>query len=218
MPKVRITHVILLLILTSVVCKGDTLAVKTSYVVPVTGGKYVFVMLGPGSSSRNLTEEERRNEAFIMSKYSRSGLYRIGEASPLWTVDWYAYSVILSEDGQHLVREGPWASTDRDEALTFFVNGRELRSYSIRDFCDFAWALPHTVSHFRWLKSMRLDERDHALTVVTLHRDKLVFDLTTGNVISSRRPSRFIVGGIAVVVFVLVFLLIRRRWQPSTSI
>jgi hypothetical protein len=211
MSRARVTCIFVLLILTSLVCKGDTLAVKTSYVVPLSGGKYVFVMLGPGSSSRDLTEDERRNEAVVNSKYSKSGLYRAGEAAPLWTVDWYAYSVILSDDGQHLVREGPWASTGSDEALTFFVNGKELRSYRIGELCDFPWALPHTVSHFRWLKSMTLDEREHALTVVTLHRDKYVFDLTTGNMTSSRRPARFIIAGIAVVALFLGFLLIRRR-------
>jgi len=217
MSKARFSQIIIIAILTSLVCKGDTLAVKNSYIVPVSGGKYLFVMIGPGSSSRDLTEEERRNEASINTKYSVSGLYRVGDAAPLWTVDWYAYSVIVSEDGHHIVREGPWATTARDEALAFLVDGKELRSYSIRELCDLTWALPHTVSHFRWLKSMNLDQKRQELTVVTFHRDKFVFDLTTGNIISARRPGRLILAGLTVVVMLGGFVLIRRR-RSSTSI
>jgi hypothetical protein len=32
--------------------------------------------------------------------YSYSGLYRAGEKTPLWTIDWYSFDVHLSDSGQ----------------------------------------------------------------------------------------------------------------------
>jgi hypothetical protein len=62
----------------------------------------------------------------IRAKYPTSGLYKNdGSTKASWTIDWYAYSVLLPSDGIHLIRRGPWAKDGSTEALTLFASGRE---------------------------------------------------------------------------------------------
>ena len=60
--------------------------------------------------------------------YKQSGLYNADDATtPLWTIDWYSFSVYLSDDGRYLVRPGggspgswsnPSAAVNRDLSMT----------------------------------------------------------------------------------------------------
>ena len=171
-------------------------------------------MLAPVTLDTDATgqRKEIRDEALrIRAKYQVSGLYRNdGSTTPLWTVDWYAHSVFVFSDGNHLVREGPWATSSSDEALTFFSSGKEIRSYKIKDLEDLPWLLPHTVSHFRWLKTADVNDSDRTLTVVTFLWDKYVFDAATGGIVSSRRPTRLALGALALIVVIAVLLLLKR--------
>ena len=123
---------------------------------------------------------------------------------------------IFSSDGYHLVRTGPWASSGDDEAMTFFANGIEIKSYKVNDLVDFIWFLPHTVSHFTLVESMKLDGYNKTLNITTLHKDKHIFDLTTGRTVTSRTvtswvPIRYLAIGTGVLSFVLLILVIRRK-------
>jgi hypothetical protein len=195
----------------------------TPYKMVSGDGKYVFVMYP--SSFREHIDEARL--------YPLNGLYHNdGSTTPLWTVDWVA-EVLLPSDGIHVVRIGRWPRQEEGsdaEALTFFANGIPLKRYSVRDLVDFPSLLPHTVSHYRWnfgfwstgnrpnspmlypLGSERgysvptavFDETTHTLTVETLHRDRITFDLNTGEIVSQVRPARRTLLAL-LTIFVLVY-------------
>jgi hypothetical protein len=170
-------------------------------------------------------EETRAGIRDIRRVYSKSGLYRNdGSPEPLWTVDWYAHSVEVASDGVSLIRHGPWASSTDQEALSFFANGKLLRTYLINELVDFPTMLPHSVSHFSWSNEMRLDDSTLEYTVVTQDGNRFVFDGQTGNVISETRPGRRIAWGAAIIAAVLLSAVVwfvlrrrRRRLAPRAS-
>jgi len=173
-------------------------------------------MLAPGETQVKkipLVDLDNRISKYVATKYPLSGLYLSdGSTTPLWTVDWYAFSVLVPSDGVHLVRRGPWASELSDEVLTFVANGKMLRSYRINDFVDTAVPLPHSVSHFRWEESTRLNDQKHTLELATLSKEKYTFDYTTGEIVSSRRPLRalFVIAAV-IALFIAAWLIILRK-------
>src|SRR2546428_329551 len=119
---------------------ADSPAPPRSYKKVAAGGKYVFVMIAPGTVEEDVwrwNEETAAGIRKIRRVYPRSGLYRNdGSTEPLWTVDWYAHGVEVASDGVHLIRHGPWASSTDQEAISFFANGKLLRTYLIRELVD----------------------------------------------------------------------------------
>ena len=101
-----------------------------SYIERSTDGRFIFVMISPLSAEREAAywgnEEWAAEIQPLRRKYTFSGLYRNnGSIEPLWTVDWYASSVIVASDGSHLIRlDGVY---DLPE-FTFFSEGRKIRS------------------------------------------------------------------------------------------
>jgi hypothetical protein len=99
-------------------------------------GNYVFVMLAPYHADFKCGEylydkDEQEKICKIREKYHTSGLYRIDDPNKLlWTVDWYAFNVEVASDGEHLIRNGPWARTaeKNQEAVSFFGNGKLLKT------------------------------------------------------------------------------------------
>jgi hypothetical protein len=195
---------------------GDTEARRIPYAMVATGGKYIFVMFAPDHASDEhvrLVEGEQILRYISATKYPASGLYlNDGSNTPLWTVDWYAHSVIVPSDGIHLVRRGPWARRLADEAFTFYANGKELRSYRISELADTVIPLSRTVSHFEWEESAVVDEPHHTLAVTTLSKERFLFDYTTGEMLSARRPLRAgVFGGAIALIFIVTWLIRRRR-------
>ena len=122
--------------------------------------------------------------------YPASGLYRNdGSVEPLWTVEWFADGAILSADGVHLVRLGPWASSYDDLAVAFYRSGELLKAYSIADLVADPRSLFHSVSHFFWSSSIALDEDAHELTVATLSGETYRFNLE-GEILSRTAPPK----------------------------
>src|SRR5687767_1053443 len=79
---------------------SDEESSPSEYTKVTSNKKYIFVMLRP---------LERRGETGLYKKYPKSGLYLNNRSTkPLWTVDWYAFDVKVSADGQYLIRYGPW--------------------------------------------------------------------------------------------------------------
>jgi hypothetical protein len=170
------------------------------YIRPVKGGKYVFVMLAPGAATRlsysykvyadGTSRKSSTKEGRLFKKYPASGLYRAtGPAKPLWTVNWYSFDVRVCSDGEHLVRFGPWArSGDQGKtlALAFYRSGKEIRSYAVRDLVPDYRRLPHSVSHYLWMKASSLDDVKKRLKVeIHVGNDykkaaSKLFDLRTG--------------------------------------
>ncbi len=205
----------------STLCLADSVAVPHSYAHASSDNRYIFVMLSPKAESDGTGQPtEVRNEALRLRKtYKESGLYRNdGSLEPLWTVNWYSSDVLVSSDGSHLIRMGPWASSTTDEALTFFDKGKEIRSYAINELVDFSWLLPHTVSHFTWKDNATLDDSRRTLILTTLTHETYVFDITTGKIVSTRRLGRRVIAG-ALVIGVLIagLWIVRQKRSEKTS-
>jgi hypothetical protein len=185
---------VLILILVFLSCFSSALADRPAaqkhYKKLSGNGRYVFVMLSP-----------RRHEVF--ENYEMSGLYiNDGSEAPLWKIHWYAFLAEVASDGKHLVRLGRSASYDDQEAVSFFANGYLIRTYKIKELVSFPFLLPHSVSHFRWRAGEKLYDEKLLFSITTLLGDHYVFDITTGEIISSFRSSLWV----AIIFFVMLML------------
>jgi hypothetical protein len=190
-----------------------------SYAALSPDNKYLFVMLGPKPEepSNSQWPDERMEESRrLHAKFPSSGLYLTdGSTTPLWVVDGYAWEVFVPSDGRHLVMPAPWPSTPSDEALTFYESGKVLRRYRVNDLVDFTWFLPGGHQHFEWQKSIALDDQRRTLVVTTQHYDRYVFDVTTGEIVSSRRPSRIVLAGLALCLLYVIIRAGSKRFKST---
>ncbi len=201
------------IMLIPVLAFADQELAPISYTKTSPNKQFLFVMIFPEGATRYgyMSAEQKTSEQQIKSRYRQSGLYRNDDSTtPLWTVGWYARNVLISSDGVYLITRGPWATTSNDEALTFFANGKLLRSYQIKDLVGFidSFFLPRTVSHFRWEKSRSLDDEKHTLTLFTLNEDAYVFDITTGEIVSSNNKKAGIVAGAVICILGFITIII----------
>jgi hypothetical protein len=188
--------------------RGDKPAPPYTYTVPTPGGKYVFVMLSPlppEKDAASWNEEEARKIRAVRARYTRSGLYRAdAPAAPLWTVDWYDYGVLPASDGVHLVRPGgPASLTERfkdDPAVAFYAGGRLIRSYTVGELVDRPSLLPRSVTRRKWCKETVFDDDALRFKIHTEDGNSFVFDVRTGDLLSSNRPARARSGLLPVVV------------------
>jgi hypothetical protein len=217
----RIGHRLLLLftlLVEAASIQADTVARPFSFAVTSAQNNYVFVMIAPvakESDGSGLRDEERSEAQRLRARYRTSGLYsNDGSTTPLWAVDWYAYAVLVPSDGIHLIRLGPWAENGSTEALTFFAEGKKINSYRVGQLVDTTFTLPHTASHFTWMKSITVDDASRTATVTTLNGDRYVIDFATGSIISARRPMRIAaitVAGLLLFVTAFITFFIRRK-------
>jgi hypothetical protein len=111
-------------------------------------------------------------------------------AQALWRVEGYSFEAYLSNDGQHFIRIGPWASgrepSDEDVAVEFFSNGELLKSYSTNDLIKDASSVRPTSGHYFW----RAKDGDYTFLssnnfhLKTVDGISYIFDVTTGEIIS----------------------------------
>ena len=170
---------------------ADTVAPPCTYKTYSEDKKYVFVMIAPdervdcGTSSNEKKFEAKK----IRTQFTISGLYKNDESKrTLWTVDWYSHKVYLSNEGKYLVRTGPWASSDTDEAFSFFNEGKLLKTYKVNDLIRYVSALHHSSSHFQWENETKLNSAENILEVTTLEGGKFDFKLESGEIINQQKP------------------------------
>jgi hypothetical protein len=191
-------------------CTGTARADKpgppSTYKTTSADGKFVFVMIAPESLEMELIRynaDHQKVVKAIRDVYSKTGLYKNdGSKEPLWTVDWYSDSVRVASDGVHLVKSGRWPvleakAKDKDrsitkndlkqEAVSFFANGKLLREYSIGDLIDQPKMLPMSVSHYRWMKSMRIIEDDKQLEIITQDQNRILLELATAKIVQKKK-------------------------------
>jgi hypothetical protein len=153
--------------------------------------------LAQESELRTWNEDLGDEISGIRRLYSQSGLYLADDPSaPLWTVDWYAHSVMPFSDGIHLVREGPWATSGRSEGVSFFASGELLKSYTVSELVFASWAMPRTVSHFFWRKQTHIDDESLSYHILTSHRERIHFDVRNGHIVQSFSPPLWIFGAL----------------------
>ena len=200
------------------------------YALESSDKKYVFIMLGesPFNNSPSPKFKDR----------NKSGLYlNNGSIDPLWVVDWTAYT-FLPSDGVHIIRRGSWARLGDygAEAISFFANGKILKSYSVRDLVDFPQFLPRTSSHYKWQKkisnknqvlelsntalveadvSVEFNESAHTMQLATLQGDIYIFDVNTGEIVSSKHPVRIIL--ITLITFLFLIFIFSIFWLKRKS-
>ena len=99
---------------------ADSPAIPDAYIKITTNKEFALAMI-----PRN---------GFNFTGIEQSGLYKTSDLKkPIWTIDWYTFGVISNLDGRYLIRFGPWASSAKHEALSFFENGKLVKSYIIED-------------------------------------------------------------------------------------
>jgi hypothetical protein len=118
-----------------------------------------------------------------LNSYPFSGLYQVDDPrEPLWTIDWYAHSVELTEDGRFLVRRGPWGGP---LGVAFYDRGKLMSTYDVSDLVSDMKKLVYTVSHYFWVDEWKFLPHAGRLHLRTLAGDQHVFDVTTGALVST---------------------------------
>jgi hypothetical protein len=203
-------------------CLADLRGSPVSYEVRSSNGKYVFVMLAPPSKEESspfpVSLESLADPLKLKSKYQTSGLYlNDGSTVALWSVDWYRPNIYPDSDGVHAFSLTEQPSAANDEALAFFEKGKLVHSYKAADLVDFVWRLPHSFSHFSWIAQSDSDEKNQKFSLTTLHGDRYVFDLRTGAIVSSRRPTRLTTGLISALALFGLSIFVWRRVRTRTT-
>lgn len=122
---------------------GDDEMMPFPYAAASDSGRQVFVM----------------SPAIMAGQKAMGIAYSVGlEGSlhELWrTEGWYSFRVFISDDGESLVRLGPWirGSTLSLEhlAVAFYRHGELLKQYSTADLVKDPTKLRVSVSHYHWL-------------------------------------------------------------------
>jgi hypothetical protein len=192
-----------------------------TYATESPDGRHVFVMISPLSEARDLeiwNEETQNRIRAIRGKFPGSGMYRNdGTSEPLWTVDWYAYSVDVPSGGDYVVRYTTGGDGwGKQPALAFYQRGALLRAYEIGDLIT----IPTLIDHGDWREQRTLDDAGRLVHVTTELGDRYVFDVQTGEIVSRFRPVRYAIVGTGLTVVVVAIWLVkrhRRRRSPLIS-
>jgi len=166
-------------------------------------GQYLFKMI-PAKGSFQEGE-------YVVTREAAGFAYQLeedGAFTELWKVSgWYSFKVFLSNDGQYLVRMGPWSighePDENDLAVAFYRRGQLIRSYSTADLVEDESAVLATVSHYLWLAGsdwrgerkrdpeaeLRLDWED-TFHLKTIDGISYEFDARTGQIKSKQRTGR----------------------------
>lgn len=104
-----------------------------------------------------------------------------GTEQEIWSVPVYAAGAALTNDGKHLIVFGPWASKTSDLAVAFYLEGRELKSYQVKDLIEDEMKLQHTVSHFFWASGGgKFSEDETRWTLTLIDSRSVTFNPATG--------------------------------------
>lgn len=113
------------------------------------------------------------------SQYPASGLYLHGSKVPIWTVGWHEVDLVVAEDGHHLARMAwNYGSDMTHPAIIFYEDGKEIRSWSMRELVD---NNPLCLLKEGWY--FGLDQKGHSgdeVRISTRRGQTVIFNLTTG--------------------------------------
>lgn len=200
------------------------------YIVETENKRFILVMHGRTSDGSLLKMKG-------LEKYPANGLYRNdGSTEPVWTMNFSNFAFPLN-DGRHAIwigRSGTCPQTGyANESFAFLRDGKVLKSYAVRDLVEFPTLLPHSTypGYVVWKADSPSqeflvalngnqpfvmyvpapDENAHTIPINTFHGDWFVFDYTTGEIVSERRPVRWAFRTLLVFFLLLYGWRLRRR-------
>lgn len=188
----RLVKMILLsigfILITSSIVHADSIAQPCSHITYSSDRAFAFVMIAPKSEYECGGSSSPDEGKLLRTRFSSSGMYEKGDPARLkWAVtdDWFAYKVFVPNDGESIVRMGPWASSFSDEAFSFIRNGSIVRTVVIDELIKDESSVERTVSHFFWSKSYGLTSDGATFFIDTLDGAGYRFDVKTGEMTSS---------------------------------
>ena len=182
-----------------------------SYAKPAPGGQFVLVIFGSAEAEAKLKDgDNKRHSAAVRAKYAVPGLYRAtaDEHPPLvYALDGYVpdENVYLTGDGRCVVRvEGDWwrtkaypvgqrlsAEIERKQlkapAVSFFEDGKLLKSHPLKDLVTDAAALPHSPEHILWHGGGVLREESGQFLLDMQDTNRIAFDIRTGEIVAKEK-------------------------------
>lgn len=200
--QVRISLIILITITCCSQGIADSPALPQPYIIKT--GDYIYVQHGRS----HFTPEETRKrydrqyykyctkpetrahylkvcETFEAIKvYLKPGLYRQGDPSrPLWSGGKCERANYISNDGEHVVKFGPWAKNVQQMAVSFCKRDKLIAEYIIDDLITDPKELVRSTSHFFWKSETKYDAETAILFLKTVDQNEYWFDARTGKII-----------------------------------
>jgi hypothetical protein len=174
----HINLVIFLFVLSRLIF-ADSVAPNQKYTEYSQNGKFLIEMI---PSSNYGDEGEGRVYTAIDS----------AKGEFLWKVDWYGY-VSLMNDGEHLVRFGPWAEDMwefTDLAISFYKRDSLINEYLVKNLLKDKSTISETSSHYTWEAkttsvSRGFSENRSTYTIVTSDKTVYIFDIYSGGIANS---------------------------------
>ena len=179
--------------LLSSVCIADSVAPRRPVFTSSDNGLYLFKMV---------PKDRSQKKRFFSKAVNNHGIaYRVetnGNLKELWRVKgWFAWKVFLSNDGEHLVRMGPWCFGNEpkkeDLAVAFYKKDTLLKKYSTADLVENKSAVFTTVSHYSWLAMTEYAVTltpNNVFSIRTIDNIQYEFDITTGKIISKNNRNK----------------------------
>lgn len=176
-----------------------------SYAKPTPGDRFVLVVFGSPEAEAKLKGETKQYAADVRAKYPVPGMYRGDQL--VYPLDGYAPddNVYLTGDGRYVIRiEGDWWKTKAytggtrlpkeveqkqldAPAISFFEDGRLLKSHSLKSFITDPLMLQHSPEHIVWPSGAVLREEQGEFLLYTQDTNRITFDYRTGEAIATEK-------------------------------
>lgn len=156
-------------------------------------GRYLFKMIPEDRASKEGNRTKTAKDFGVAYRVDANG-----EITELWKVSgWFSFQVFLSDDGEYLVRMGPWNFGHEpkvgDLAVAFYKKGHLLKEYSTSDLIEDKSAVITSVTHYEWLanidSALMLDQ-NNVFMIRTIDNIQYEFDVTTGSIKSKKKANK----------------------------
>ena len=125
-------------------------------------------------------------------KIAEGFLYRVaaGKDELVYrTEGWYAFTVLVSNDGKHMARTGPWPRSgsppEKTIAVVFYRDGAPIRTYYVSDLIEDLSSLRHSMSHYSWGRPMRWANggMNNQVEVETVENRTITFNIESAKIV-----------------------------------
>lgn len=174
--------------------RADTPMLPSSPFITTSYDGQCFFKMIPGKRKLQENKCVITSEAFGVA-YS---IDENGNFNELWkTSGWYSPQVFLSDDGQYLVRMGPWYTQEpnkNDLAVAFYKNGKLLKEYFATDLVKNESKIKEATGRYYWLEDpypeLKINPSDNVFQLKTIDGIVHRFDVTTGENEKGQDPTK----------------------------